>query len=249
MSQRGRRSLRRMVDELRDLAAARRRKKSLQAMLDGLRRRSAPPTKRDAPVLVPATVDARSTEARGKNPRAAGLNSDDPLGLDRLCINPRVAAAILWAEASEGAATKQNVSRTVEKFRDVPQGYLDRYLDIRSPANAPMRVSNVGHSYAVEDAFVEIESLLRRCALIELGLPLNAPTRRFAENESYVKASSRLRELQFSNQALNGFALSSCPQCYHVGETETWFGYRQVDGKRIPQSWCRMCRSRSRPRD
>lgn len=33
-----------------------------------------------------------------------------------------------------------------------------------------------------------------------------------------------------------------CPRCGVVGPVETRFGYRKIDGKRRPQSWCRECR-------
>jgi len=36
---------------------------------------------------------------------------------------------------------------------------------------------------------------------------------------------------------------SRCPSCGRVGDTQRDFGIRLVRGRRIPQSWCRSCRS------
>jgi len=41
----------------------------------------------------------------------------------------------------------------------------------------------------------------------------------------------------------------SCPKCGHIADNlddmEQEFGFRDVDGSRIPQSYCRRCRSSS----
>ena len=34
-----------------------------------------------------------------------------------------------------------------------------------------------------------------------------------------------------------------CPRCQRLGDTQRDFGIRIVRGRRIPQSWCRTCRS------
>ena len=34
-----------------------------------------------------------------------------------------------------------------------------------------------------------------------------------------------------------------CPRCQRLGDTVRDFGVRLVRGRRIPQSWCRSCRS------
>jgi hypothetical protein len=34
-----------------------------------------------------------------------------------------------------------------------------------------------------------------------------------------------------------------CPRCQRLGDTVRDFGVRFVRGRRIPQSWCRSCRS------
>jgi hypothetical protein len=39
--------------------------------------------------------------------------------------------------------------------------------------------------------------------------------------------------------------LARCPHCGREGKTEELFGTRVLNGERIPQSWCRTCRSRS----
>jgi hypothetical protein len=40
--------------------------------------------------------------------------------------------------------------------------------------------------------------------------------------------------------------LSRCPRCEKVGMTGRDFGTRVLGGKRVPQSWCRRCRSTHR---
>ncbi len=34
-----------------------------------------------------------------------------------------------------------------------------------------------------------------------------------------------------------------CPRCQRLGDTVRDFGIRMVRGRRLPQSWCRTCRS------
>ncbi len=38
-------------------------------------------------------------------------------------------------------------------------------------------------------------------------------------------------------------ARARCPRCQRLGDTQRDFGVRLVRGRRIPQSWCRSCRS------
>jgi len=38
-------------------------------------------------------------------------------------------------------------------------------------------------------------------------------------------------------------ARTRCPRCQRLGDTVRDFGIRFVRGRRIPQSWCRTCRS------
>ena len=38
-------------------------------------------------------------------------------------------------------------------------------------------------------------------------------------------------------------ARARCPRCQRLGDTQRDFGVRLVRGRRIPQSWCRTCRS------
>lgn len=38
--------------------------------------------------------------------------------------------------------------------------------------------------------------------------------------------------------------LARCPHCGREGKTEELFGTRVLNGERVPQSWCRTCRSR-----
>ncbi len=38
-------------------------------------------------------------------------------------------------------------------------------------------------------------------------------------------------------------ARARCPRCQRLGDTVRDFGIRFVRGRRIPQSWCRTCRS------
>jgi hypothetical protein len=38
-------------------------------------------------------------------------------------------------------------------------------------------------------------------------------------------------------------ARTRCPRCQQLGDTMRDFGIRFVRGRRIPQSWCRTCRS------
>jgi len=37
-----------------------------------------------------------------------------------------------------------------------------------------------------------------------------------------------------------------CPHCGREGSTEALFGTRVLNGERVPQSWCRSCRSSGR---
>lgn len=39
--------------------------------------------------------------------------------------------------------------------------------------------------------------------------------------------------------------LARCPHCGREGRTEELFGTRILNGQRVPQSWCRTCRSRA----
>ena len=34
----------------------------------------------------------------------------------------------------------------------------------------------------------------------------------------------------------------SCPKCHKVGKIIEMFGWREIKGKTIPQSWCSPCR-------
>lgn len=38
--------------------------------------------------------------------------------------------------------------------------------------------------------------------------------------------------------------LARCPHCGREGKTEELFGTRVLNGERVPQSWCRTCRSK-----
>lgn len=42
--------------------------------------------------------------------------------------------------------------------------------------------------------------------------------------------------------------LARCPHCGREGQTEELFGTRVLNGERVPQSWCRKCRSHSHAR-
>lgn len=39
-------------------------------------------------------------------------------------------------------------------------------------------------------------------------------------------------------------AEARCPRCGLVGPTDAHFGTRMLQGRRVPQSWCRNCRGR-----
>jgi hypothetical protein len=39
--------------------------------------------------------------------------------------------------------------------------------------------------------------------------------------------------------------LARCPHCGREGKTDELFGTRILNGERVPQSWCRTCRSKS----
>jgi hypothetical protein len=38
-------------------------------------------------------------------------------------------------------------------------------------------------------------------------------------------------------------ARTRCPRCQQMGDTLRDFGVRRLRGRRLPQSWCRTCRS------
>lgn len=41
---------------------------------------------------------------------------------------------------------------------------------------------------------------------------------------------------------ISGAPYSVCPKCEHVGDTETIFGFRKVNGRQYRQSYCQRCR-------
>lgn len=167
-------------------------------------------------------------------------------GIGQNAFNPRLTAVALWLA---GADTVQEISaaRLVELSVDLlttylDPGYVERYLGRLAAEDAeteePLRMQR----FALDDAIVGTEATLRNFALKELGIYSGEATDAFVTHPKYIAATTGLRLLEPRVRALASFRITTCPTCLLVGSVGTWFGYRTVREKRIPQSWCFVCR-------
>ena len=170
-------------------------------------------------------------------------------GLDREAFSPLVAALEAWLEAdgrSADASALEQLGQACFENHLLP-GYLPRFLTfvVHPSRHATGNVQVNGP--LVEQAFVEAEAALRKI-VVE-----NNPGSEFDSDDGfenlprYDSALGILVQLEPELQRLANLGISRCPKCTMIGETETWFGLRLMDGRPHPQSWCRICRALDSP--
>ncbi len=167
-------------------------------------------------------------------------------GISRLGYNPRVTAAALWiagddsnAEIPESGfleASKELLAPYADP--EYVEKYLDRLLEHPGSSEEPQRTQR----HVIEDAIIETEAVLRKFALRDLGMDSAQPTEAFFSHPKYKAGVKGLRKIEPMIWELDSIRVTTCPTCFLVGSIATWFGYRQVRGKTIPQSWCVVCR-------
>lgn len=167
-------------------------------------------------------------------------------GLERDAYNPRLTALALWLVGSD-LGQKIPADHLVEAAStrltaQFAPGYLEKYLGKldgnRPEPEEPLRFQR----FLVDDAITETEATLRRFALDELGIDPKSPTVAFEIYPKYVSAAEGFRALELRVRSLELMRITLCPTCLLLGSVATWFGYRTIKGKVIPQSWCSVCR-------
>ena len=173
------------------------------------------------------------------------------IGIDRFCVNPAVGAAILWirADSDDDVPTsrlQEPLSKVFAEDLDhrYSSDYARRFLGAKTGEAILTDGSRMTRTRLLDEAFLDLESYLRRFSLGAMGLPLNMPTTAFKDHPRFVRAHSAVLEARAPADTLTDFALTRCPKCFLVGATDVWFGTRKIAGKEIAQSWCYLCRSR-----
>ena len=168
-------------------------------------------------------------------------------GLNRLGYNPRMAGVALWLV---GVDLNQEIqtNRLVEESNGllapyVDPEYVERYLGKLTEAQAPLEEPQRTQRRLIDDTIIESEAILRKFALRDLGLDSAQVTTAFSSHPKYNAAVGGLRVLEPMIRELGSLRVTICPTCLLVGSISTWFGYRVLKGKRIPQSWCVVCRA------
>ena len=165
--------------------------------------------------------------------------------VDREAFNPLVAALEAWQEAdgpTTDASALEHLGQACFGEHLMP-GYLSRFLTFEvHQSRHPIGKLQVDGAL-VEQAFVEAEAALRKLVVENNPGSKFDSDDRFENFPRYVSALGILDRLEPALRGLADLDLSRCPKCTMIGETDAWFGYRLMDGKTHPQSWCRICRA------
>ncbi len=168
-------------------------------------------------------------------------------GLTRFCYSPYTAALVLWLlgdNARKRVSTKEILDAALNYPWDkVKEGYFERLLEREASVSEKVDDPPIMQKHRLEDALIETEAILRRFALRDSGIDPGEITEAFQSHPKYVRASAGLQMLKPRVKELNSTLLASCPRCGLIGGIESWFGFRVIGGKRIQQSWCRVCRT------
>lgn len=180
------------------------------------------------------------------------MTSFDPenvVGISETSIAPPLAAAYLWLAAEEGNPSESDEvlqGFLINAYPDgVPPGYVSKFREIvesvESDPGENERTGSFDKARMVEQARFEILSLLRRFALLEMGIDPTMKTEKFRDNERFGLTLGMLDEVDIPG--FSAVPITECPQCTLLGDIPAWFGWRSTKAGRKPQSWCRICRS------
>jgi hypothetical protein len=173
------------------------------------------------------------------------MENEDLLTSESPAICPPVDAILLWMNASGVETVKDRAAEQL--FSGFNHRYGAKYLSLFRGLEFQSPISDGAfgprQEKLVDHAVHETQSLLRRLAVLSVGQDPNDMHSDFEENAIYQRAALAAEKL-VSRFRSGGVSLTSCPRCKTVGELGTWFGTRVVNDKRIPQSWCRICRVR-----
>ncbi len=96
----------------------------------------------------------------------------------------------------------------------------------------------------MEQAFLEAKSDLRHLIVATAPEGSFRDDSDFEKNSVHSLASAQLDSIELELTGLGEFQLCRCPKCKTIGELGTWFGTRVIRGRSVPQSYCRVCRTR-----
>lgn len=166
-------------------------------------------------------------------------------GLERRCFNPALASVAAWIVASGGAPTDSDVERliTLHFPQYLPPGYFRRFVEVVPLADSAPVPPTAERDSMLAEAFLEAKSDLRKLVVATVPDGSFSDDADFEKHPVYAASISQLDGIELTLTSLDELDISRCPKCRIVGEVDTWFGTRLVGGHRIPQSWCRICRS------
>jgi hypothetical protein len=166
-------------------------------------------------------------------------------GVDRGAFQPLMAAGACWLSASDGAVTNSTLDRLLsDLFPDqILRGFVPKFLRFQSNVNAEASEGNSEDASLLQDALLEAGAALRKIVVAKREGVDFPEDEDFEADPVFRRASELFDKLRREVEASPAQEWSKCPRCGLVGGLESWFGMRIMDGKRVRQSWCRICRS------
>jgi hypothetical protein len=164
---------------------------------------------------------------------------------DELAVSPLVSAVVAWLLVTRGDLTSAKMDTMISLHFPARSSadYATRFLNYQPNETPARKGHNIGAVRLVEEATLEAGALLRKLVVATTPTGEFSDDLAFESNPVFRKGEALIEQFSSTLGPLTDFDLKRCPRCKLVGEVSLWFGWRTIDGKKIAQSWCQLCRS------